>query len=96
MKIFFTRIHLNSTTPVYLNFSLGWIFWSERLIDFPFSNDTRQLIKSPLARILASTEVLKKEYSLNKEKRAHLIEKIKPSAEELDLQIRKVSQKMQF
>jgi hypothetical protein len=75
---------------------LGWIFWSDQLIDFPFSNDTRQLIKAPLARILALTEVLKKEYSLNEEKRAHLIEKIKLSAEELDLQIRKISQKCSF
>ena len=58
------------------------------------ASDQSHLVRAPLARILAITEVLKDEYHLSEEDRNHLIEKIKLSAEELDLQIRKISQKM--
>jgi signal transduction histidine kinase len=58
------------------------------------ASDQSHLVRAPLARILAITEVLKEEYHLSEEERNHLIEKIKISAEELDLQIRKISEKM--
>ncbi len=58
------------------------------------ASDQSHLVRAPLARILAITEVLKEEYRLTEEERDHLIEKIKLSAEELDLQIRKISEKM--
>lgn len=58
------------------------------------ASDQSHLVRAPLARILAIIEVLKEEYHLSEEERNHLIEKIKLSAEELDLQIRKISQKM--
>lgn len=58
------------------------------------ASDQSHLVRAPLARILAITEVLKEEYHLSEEERSHLIEKIKLSAEELDVQIRKISEKM--
>jgi len=58
------------------------------------ASDQSHLVRAPLARILAITEVLKEEYHLSEEERSHLIEKIKLSSEELDVQIRKISEKM--
>lgn len=65
---------------------------NQQLIEL--ASDQSHLVRAPLARILAISDLIDQKHHLNEEEKEFLIGKIKISAEELDMQIRKISLKM--